>query len=665
MSTLEQLQTLKAELTQHNYNYYVLDQPTISDRDYDQLYRRLVELESAHPEWVTPDSPTQRVGAKISGRFPTVNHQVQLFSLDNAFDQSELEAFDQRVKKLAAREDIEYVVELKIDGLAVILTYENGALTLGATRGDGEQGEDVTGNLKTIRSIPLRLQGQDFPQTLCVSGEVYMSKQAFEDLNHARQAEGANLFANPRNAAAGSLRQQDPAITADRQLDIFVYTGYTDHEQSHADTLQYLKTLGFKVSPHVVVCSDIQQVWETCQQWQQEAPNFPFAIDGVVIKVNSLPLQQELGFTSKYPRWATAYKFPAEQVTTHLKAITLQVGRTGAVTPVAELEPVFLAGSLVSRATLHNQEEIQRKDVLLGDTVVIQKAGEIIPEIVRSLPEKRDGSEQVFVFPEHCPACQTLLIQDSTGPIMRCHNEHCPARLKGKIIHFVARKAMDIDGLGKSLAEQLVQQELVKDLADLFYLTEAQLLSLERMGEKSANKLLEQLQQKKKDVPFARFLFALGVRHVGKEAAALLAETFPSLEALRAAEPEQILEIKGIGPEIAESITGFLQSEESTLLLQKFEAAGLTFLQKSESDLENQDLPLKDQTFVLTGTLSTMSRSDAQKIIEDLGGSVKGTISKKTNYVIVGDKPGSKHAKALKLGLTILDEHAFIALVKR
>ena len=424
-SVAKEIEALKAALHRHNYAYYVQEQPSISDAEYDQLYRRLVTLESMHQDLITPDSPTQRVGAKLDGRLPVITHTYPLYSLDNAFDRSELEAFHERVLKLLGETQVEYAVELKIDGLAVTLTYADNTLALAATRGDGVQGEDITANLRTLRSVPLRLQAEAAISPLIVTGEAFMPKASFEQLNTQREEAGEKLFANPRNAASGSIRQLDPSVTAERQLDLFVYNGYLE-AQSHSETLEKLHRLGFKTSPYLKVCSDIDSVWQTCLKWHETALDLPFAIDGVVIKVNDLAQQQRLGYTAKTPRWAIAYKFPAEQSITQVKGITLQVGRTGAVTPVAELMPVFLAGTQVMRATLHNQQELQRKDVRIGDYVWVQKAGEIIPEVLRSVPERRTGNESIFVYPEQCPVCETPLIPDEDGPIIRCVNTHCP-----------------------------------------------------------------------------------------------------------------------------------------------------------------------------------------------------------------------------------------------
>lgn len=667
-SLYREAEALRAELLYHNYCYYVLDQPKISDSAYDRLYRRLRELELAHPELITPDSPTQRVGAKISGKFAPVAHRVPLLSLDNAFNRTELEAFHQRILKLSGRKQVDYVVELKIDGLAVSLTYISGSFHLGATRGDGLIGEDVTANLRTIRSLPLKLlpePGRELPEWLNPCGEVYLSKSVFAQLNQEQMLKGQKLFANPRNAAAGSLRQQDPAITASRKLDLFIYAGNFPadwHFPTHAAMLSWFRDRGLPTSPYVQVCSSIEEVWEVCENWQRQGPELPFAIDGVVIKVNDLALQQTLGVTSKFPRWAIAFKFPAEQALSRVRQISLQVGRTGVLTPVAELEPVFLAGSLVSRATLHNLEEIHRKDIRIGDVVVIQKAGEIIPEILRSLPEKRTETLPVFNYPADCPVCHHPLVPDESGPMIRCVNEACPGRFKGALQHFVSRDALDIEGMGEALIEQLVDRRLVKDFADLFSLRYEQLVELERMGPKSAENLLQQLRKCREAIPLARFIFALGIRHVGKEVAQVLVEHFGSLDALQQADVASIQAIHGIGPQIAESVVQYFQNPQNRLLLKKFIRLGINFV--APQPRTQKVLPLSGKSFVLTGTLQAMTRSQATAWIEKQGGSVKGTISSKIDYVIVGDKAGSKLDKAQKLGLTILDETAFLELMR-
>jgi DNA ligase (NAD+) len=656
VSAAREIEALKEALHRHNYAYYVQEQPDISDAEYDQLYRRLVVLESAHPELVSPDSPTQRVGAKLDGRLPVITHTYPLYSLDNAFDRSELDAFHERVTKLTGETSIEYAVELKIDGLAVTLTYLDNTLALAATRGDGIEGEDITSNLRTLRSVPLRLQSSAGVSPLTVTGEAFMPKASFEQLNAQREAAGEKLFANPRNAASGSIRQLDPGITAERQLDLFIYNGYLE-TQSHSETLKQLHQLGFKTSPYLKVCNTLEAVWETCQQWHEAALELPFAIDGVVIKVNDLALQERLGYTAKTPRWAIAYKFPAEQAMTQVKGITLQVGRTGAVTPVAELTPVFLAGTQVMRATLHNQQELQRKDVRIGDYVWVQKAGEIIPEVLRSVPERRTGNEATFVYPDQCPVCAHTLIPDEDGPIIRCINEQCPDRVRGNLLHFVSRKAMDIDGLGEALIDQLMHENKVQNTADFFYLSVEDLLSLERMGEKSSQKLVQTLQEKKNNVDLARFIHGLGIRHVGLGNAKLLVEHYPDLDALQHATQEALEAIKGIGPQIADSVVNYFATPEHQALLQRFLSVGMTFAIPTKKP---SDGVFSGKSVVLTGTLQQMTRSEAAKIVESQGGRVKGTISKQIDYVIVGDKPGSKAAKAEALGVVLLSEVDFL-----
>lgn len=667
-SVEQELATLRERIDAHNYRYYVLDAPEILDAEYDHLYRQLLDLEAAYPLFITPDSPTQRVGAKAAGRFPTVRHEMPLFSLNNAFTREELDDFHQRVLKLANREQVTYAVELKIDGLAISLTYQAGQLSLGATRGDGTEGEDVTLNLRTIRSLPLRLrqqEGQVLPDWLNPCGEVYMPKAAFEQLNAEQAVKGDKIFANPRNAAAGSLRQLDPQITAGRQLDMFIYSGHARGGvpfHTHGEMLDYFRQLGLRVSPYVDICHTMDEVWAVCEKWRTEGRHLPFAIDGVVIKVNELALQQELGFTAKFPRWAIAFKFPPEEAITRVRDIVLQVGRTGAVTPVAELEPVFLAGSTVARATLHNREEMLRKDIRIGDYVLIRKAAEIIPEVIRVLSEKRVGTEILFIYPDACPTCHSPLQPDERSPLILCLNWNCPDRLKGRLSHFVSRHAMDIEGFGDVLIEQLVDTGRVKDIADVLGLTRSDLLALERIGEKSADNLLLAMATKKQNVPLGRFLFALGIRHVGKEVALLLAEAFPSLELLQQASSEQLTAIHGIGQQIAESVMGFFADPATPEVLDKFHQAGLTLLLPIPGEMV--DGPLSGQSFVITGTLDTMGRNDAAAELEKLGGSVKDTISKKITCVIVGKNPGSKLEKAEKLGLRILEEDAFLAMIR-
>lgn len=662
----EQIEQLRETLIRYNHAYYILDSPLVSDAEYDRTYHKLVDLEHQNPQFITPHSPTQRVGAKLDSRLPNIQHEFKLYSLDNAFNKEDLEAFHQRVVKWSEQKEIEYIAELKIDGLAVTMTYENNQLTLGATRGDGIEGEDVTINLKTIREIPLKLIAQHANYSkITVGGEVYMSKASFNALNKQRASEEQNLFANPRNAAAGSLRQLDPNITAQRQLSIFIYSGNFGEDiviQKHSEVFENLSKMGFKTSPFYKICQSIDEVWDICQKWAIEGQSLPFAIDGVVIKVNALGLQRSLGYTAKSPRWAIAYKFPAEQAVTRVNDITLQVGRTGAITPVAELETVLLAGSQVSRATLHNRDEMLRKDIRIGDQVWIQKAGEIIPEVVSVLTERRNGSEVIFEYPDLCPICDKEITQDENGPVIRCLNWDCPAQIKERIVHFVSRYAMNIDGIGIALIEQLVNLNLIQNPADLFTLTREQLIALERMGEKSADNLLTQLEFSKTNTTLERFIYSLGIRYVGRETASLLGKNFNSLESIIMASQDAFTQIKGIGGQTAQSLWEYFESSSNLAMIKQFKELGLII---PESELQSkEDLPLSGQSFVLTGSLTSMSRSEALKWIEALGGTVKSSVSKNLDFLIVGDKPGSKLAKANKLNIPILDETAFLEKIK-
>ena len=558
-SDLKRIVELREQLHYHNYRYYVLDDPVIEDSEYDQLMLELIKLEAEYPETVTPDSPTQRVGHAVVGRFAQVEHRIPLLSLGNAFNKRELEEFDERVRRWAGQE-VDYVCELKYDGLAVSLTYENGIFIQGATRGDGQIGEDVTQNLRTVRAIPLRLAE---PVSLEVRGEVFMPKQAYEVLNQERAARGESLFANPRNAAAGSLRQLDPKITASRRLDIYVYSiGGLSHEQiaTHLDCLNWLKQLGFKVSPHSKHCSSITEVWEFVEAWTEKRNSLPFAIDGIVVKVNSLAVQAQLGATAKSPRWAIAYKFPADQAVARVLDIEVNVGRTGVVTPLAILTPTLIAGSTVSRATLHNEDYVKAKDIRIGDYVVIQKAGDVIPEIVRSLPERRKGDEQIFEMPHACPACSQPLQRTAGEAAVRCVNLDCPAQAYERIIHFASRDAMNIEGLGPAVIKQLIDSELIENPADLYELTYDQLIGLERFGEKSAQNLLDAIAESKKR-PLANLIFALGIRHVGSEVARELASQFGSMERLRTAIVEELTAINTIGEKIASSVVSYFSRD--------------------------------------------------------------------------------------------------------
>jgi DNA ligase (NAD+) len=629
---LKKIEELREKIRYHNYRYYVLDDPTISDAEYDRLMRDLVELEEKHPRYVTPSSPTQRVGIEPVSEFITVKHIAPMLSLANAFSTEELTAFDQRIKKIIPQQKLEYVVELKIDGLAVALVYEKGIFAWGATRGDGVMGEEITSNLKTIRAIPLKLFGEDLPPHFEVYGEVYMKKSDFKKLNEERIKKGESLFANPRNAAAGSVRQLDPRITAQRHLDTFIYraTFPEGHKfSSHMEALNYLKKIGFKVNPHIKLCQDIEEAINYCQKWIEKKEELDYKIDGMVIKVNSLSAREELGSTTRSPRWAIAYKFPAQQVTTKIKDIIVQVGRTGVLTPVAVLDPVRISGSVVQRATLHNEDEIKRKDIRIGDTVLIQKAGEIIPEVVKVIKEKRTGKERGFVIPDQCPVCGARVFRPEGEVVSRCNSLICPAQIKERIKHFASRNAMDIEGLGPAIIDQLVEKGLIKDISDLYFLKRDDLISLERMAEKSADNLLDAIKKR-----------------------------------FKKARLEELIEINEIGPKIAESIILFFKEKENLAIIERLRSAGLNFSQEEEEmRKEKVTQILARKQFVLTGTLRDFSRTQAKEIISELGGRVTGSVSKKTDYVIVGEDPGSKYKKAQKLGVLIINEEEFKKII--
>jgi len=601
------------------------------------------------------------VGGKPREGFVTVAHLTPMLSLANAFGEEELRDFDRRVRAALPGEKVEYVVELKIDGLAVSLWYENGLFMRGATRGDGEMGEDITPNLKTIPAIPLRLR-ENTP-ALEVRGEVYMTKEAFLKLNESREEAGEPLFANPRNAAAGSLRQLDPAITASRKLSIFVYgLGFFAGKEiaEHVQSLEWLMELGLPVNRHFRVFARIEEVIDYCARWQEERFNLPYAADGMVIKVNSLDQQTRLGSTMKSPRWAIAYKFPAEEAKTVVKDIILRVGRTGVLTPTAILEPVRLAGTTVTRATLHNEDMIKEKDVRVGDTVLVHKAGDVIPEVISVVKEARTGKEKVFAWPERCPECGSRVVRPAGEAAVRCPNVACPARLREGLIHFVSRSAMDIMGLGPAILSQLLAKGLVNDPADLYKLRFEDLVNLERMGPKSSQNLLEAIARSKEN-PLHRLLFALGIRHVGERAAKILAERFGSMERLSRARSEELVEIPEIGPKIAESVVAFFATEKNRELLQKLAGAGVNM---REEKAFAEEKPFAGKLFVLTGALSRYTRQQAQELIESLGGRVTSSVSKKTDCVVVGEDPGSKYDKAVLLGVPILREEEFVELIK-
>lgn len=658
---------LREQIQYHTHRYYVLDEPEISDPEFDQLMRRLLRLEEAFPSLVTPASPTQRVGGMPAEGFTRVAHLTPMRSLGNTFSESELLAFHQRVVSGLdgkSEAEIEYVVELKIDGLAIDLVYENGHLLRGATRGDGTEGEDVTGNIRTVRVIPLLLRAEQhpLPPVLEVRGEIYMPRREFDRLNLERREAGEPELANPRNAAAGSLRQLDPRMTAKRALDAFIY-GIGVHEgvelETHAETLQYLAALGLKVNPHYKVCSTMREVIDYCLSWTEKRGELPYDIDGMVIKVNSLADQERLGYTAKDPRWAIAYKFPTEQAVTTVKDIFVGVGRTGVLTPTAILSPVRVAGSTVSRATLHNQDFIEEKDIRVGDTVIIHKAGEVIPEVVSVIKEKRSGQEMPFVMPAQCPECFSPVVRQEGEAAHKCTNPQCPALIREGLIHFVSRDAMNIDGLGPSILTALLEAGLVNDVADLYSVSIEKLVDIERLGQKSAQNLVNAIE-KSKSAGLARLLFALGIRYVGVKAAGILARHFGSMEAVRAASAEELRELDEIGEKIAESVVAYFAVPDNIALLEKLATAGV----KMTEDVVKTDKKLifAKQTFVLTGTLPTMTRQEAATLIESFGGKVSGSVSKKTAYVLAGAEAGGKLEKAQTLGVTILDEDQFLRL---
>ena len=656
---------LRRQIDYHNYRYYVLDDPEIPDSEYDRLMRELQELEAAHPELITPDSPTQRVGAQPLKEFAEVRHAIPMLSLGNAFSDEEMADFDERVRKLLNVEQIEYSAEPKLDGLAISLRYEKGILLQGATRGDGHRGEDVTSNVRTIGAIPLRLLGEGWPAVLEVRGEIFMPKKGFEELNRRARKKGEKTFANPRNAAAGSLRQLDPKITATRPLSFYAYGwGELSVEKlgdSYSDAMAVIKEYGLPVSPELNVVQGLQGCLDYFDAMTRKRDSLDYEIDGVVFKVNDLQQQERLGFVSRAPRWAIARKFPAQEALTVVKDVEFQVGRTGAVTPVARLDPVEVGGVTVRNATLHNMDEVKKKDVHIGDTVYVRRAGDVIPEIVRVLPEPRPKTAREVVLPKHCPVCGSDVIKPEGEAVARCTGGlYCPAQRKEAIKHFASRRAMDIEGLGDKLVEQLVEQELIHDPADLYSLTREQLMGLERMGEKSAQNILDALERSK-ETTLAHFLYALGIREVGEATSQTLAQQFGSLEALEKASEEELQETPDIGPIVAAHIAAFFHQPHNREVIDKLLQAGIHWpvVERAAEEV----LPLKGKTFVLTGNLSR-HRSEIKAELQALGAKVAGSVSRKTDYVVAGEAAGSKLAKAEELGITILDEEQLDELLR-
>jgi len=655
---IDKIEKLRSELSQYNYEYHVLDNPSVPDTEYDMLLHELIRLEEQYPELVTADSPTQRIGGQAIDLFEKVVHTYPMLSLGNAFNEGDLKDFDQRVKQDV--DQISYVCELKIDGLAVSLHYENGMFIKGATRGDGSVGEDITHNLKTIKAIPLKLSE---PLTMEVRGEAFMPKASFEKVNEQREKNGEELFANPRNAAAGSLRQLDPKIVAKRDLSFFVY-GIPNAEefsiQKHSEALDYLQKLGFKTNTFRKTCNSIDEVIEYIENWKEKRPTLPYEIDGIVIKVDEYSTQKKLGTTAKVPRWAIAFKFPAEEVITKLVDIELSVGRTGVVTPTAILEPVRVAGTVVKRASLHNEDLIKEKDIRIGDTVVIRKAGDIIPEVVNVLLDRRTGEEQPFSMPTHCPSCEHELVRIAGEVALRCVNPFCPSQIREGLIHFASRDAMNIDGLGERVVAQLFEAKLITTFTDLYKLTKEQLLSLERFGEKSADKLISAIHISKEN-SLEKLLFGLGIRHVGAKAAKTLAQHFHSIDQLMAASVEEIRTINEIGDKMAQSINEYFSKDEVKELIETFKTLGVNTEYKGIL-IENIDTNslFTGKTVVLTGKLEQMTRSEAKKQLEALGAKVAGSVSKSTDLVIAGEAAGSKLDAARKLNIEVWDEERMI-----
>jgi DNA ligase (NAD+) len=662
---IKRIDYLRKEINRHNYLYYVLDSPEISDAEYDRLVRELEKLEGQFPDLITPDSPTQRVGAPPLEEFGTVRHTIPMLSLQNAFAEDEAVEFDAKVKRfLHTTKEIEYVAEPKIDGLAIELVYEDGLFKVGSTRGDGVTGEDVTQNLRTVKSIPLKLQyfkegAKAIPSRLEVRGEVYMKISDFERLNRRREEAGEPLFANPRNAAAGSVRQLDSRITAERSLDIFCYgIGVVEGVKlsAHWETLEILRSLGFKVNPLIRRCHSIREVLEFHREIEEKREKLDYEIDGVVLKVNSIRLQEELGEISRSPRWAIAYKFPPRQETTQIMDIQVGVGRTGALTPVAVMKPVEVGGVTVSRATLHNQDEINRKDVRIGDWIVVQRAGDVIPEVVMVVKSKRTGKERPYVMPERCPSCGAHVVKEEV--IWRCPNVSCPAQVKESIFHFASKGGMDIEGLGYKHIEQMVEKGLIKDAADLYYLSKDDILRLERFAEKSAQNIIDSIEKSRKST-LPRIIYALGIRDVGEHTAKLLANAFGSLDALRDAKYDDLIKMREIGPEVAKSILAFFAEERNLKLVDKLMKGGVTY----EAVKARMGGPLEGKTFVFTGALKEFTRDEAERLVESLGGRPTSSVSKKTDYVVAGEEAGTKLDKARELGVRVLTEEEFKRLI--
>ena len=662
---LQRIEELREELHQHNYNYYVLDEPTISDFEFDAKLKELQELEAAHPEFYDPHSPTLRVGGEITKNFPTVKHQFRMYSLDNSYDFNDLQDWHNRISKILETEDIEFVAELKYDGASISILFENGKLSQAVTRGDGFQGDEITANVKTIKDIPLQLQG-NFPERFYMRGEIYLTHNNFNKINEERLAEGYDAFMNPRNTASGSLKLQDSGEVRKRNLSAVLYQFVSENSpaETHFELLQQAKTWGFKISENAKICKNLQEVQDFINFWDEKRKNLNFDIDGIVIKVNSLKQQQLLGYTAKSPRFAMAYKFKAEKVETELLSIDYQVGRTGAVTPVANLAPVLLAGTIVKRASLHNEDIIKKLDLHVGDFVYVEKGGEIIPKIVGVNLEKRNVFATEVQYATHCPECGSELIRLEDQAAHFCPNEtHCPPQVVGKMIHYVSRKALNIENLGSETIEQLYREGLLTNIADFYTLRKEQLLPLERMAEKSAQNIIDGVE-KSKQIPYEKVLYGIGIKHVGETVAKKLAKNFPSIDDLKNATEEELCQVEDIGSKIAESIVSYLQNPENWEMIERLRSYGVQ-LEKGENTTEVLSTVLEGKTFLFTGKLSLFTREQAEEMVEKHGGKNISAVSKNLNYLVVGEKAGSKLKKAQDIGtITILDEQQFLDLIE-
>lgn len=660
----QEIKKIRSEIRDHDHRYYVLDLPAISDQEYDRLYRRLKDLEAKHPELITRDSPTQRIGSEPAKGFSEVKHLRPMTSLDNTYSAQELREFGDRVKKNLLGEKAEYVVELKFDGVSASLLYKDGAWVRGATRGDGANGDDVTNNLRTIRSIPMAFSAEagPAPGVMEIRAEVYMTKKVLEEINREKERFGEEPFANPRNAAAGSLKLLDPKIVASRHLNVFVWgAGHYEgiYFKTHAQVLEYLKKAGFRVNPYHKVCADIDEVIAYCDSWEPKRDTLEFDVDGMVIKVNSLAQQEKLGFTSKSPRWAIAYKFQAQKAMTEVCDIIVQVGRTGAVTPVALLKPVRLSGSTVSRATLHNFDEIERLDVRIGDKVYIEKSGEIIPKVLSVVKQMRTGKEKIFHMPAVCPVCGSKLIRPEDEVALRCENIGCPAQIKEAVLHFASRNAMDVEGMGDAIVSQLVDKGLIKDYGDIYHLKLKDIMGLERMARKSAQNLMDAIEKSKSN-DLSSLIFGLGIRHVGERSGWILAEHFGAIDALKKAVVDDLTAIREIGPVVAGSIHNFFHNKENLKILDKLERSGMRMSQPKAKPVIKK---LEGKTVVITGTLKFFSRSEAEALVRSLGGNATSSVSKDTDLLVCGDEAGSKLEKAKVLGVKVITEEEFKKLI--